>query len=91
MDGDAHVEAVLSHAGKVVDLVMTNDAPLPPDAVERYAKEGSRPVHHDAQALAAVGVDTVSANLISSGPRIRHDARKLARALLKLARRAVRH
>ncbi len=40
-DADDHVRAILEHAGPgVMDVCIANDAPVPPEIMEPYAKEG---------------------------------------------------
>jgi len=86
LDAVDHVRAVLDHAGPVVDVVLLNSTPLPPAAVERYLGQGAEPVRVELDRLRSLGVAPVQADLLRTGPRIRHDARKLARTLLGIAR-----
>jgi uncharacterized cofD-like protein len=85
MDATEHVEAIHHHAGHVVDAILVNAAPLPPQAVARYERKGSVPVTWDRDELIDLGVIPVEADLLKSGMKIRHDSVKLSRALLKLA------
>jgi uncharacterized cofD-like protein len=89
MDCLAHVQAVLEHAGPVVDAVLVNATPPSPQALERYARRGSFPVHVDRHALLSVGVVPVEADLLRPGAHVRHDGGKVARCLLKLARQGL--
>jgi uncharacterized cofD-like protein len=86
LDAVEHVRAVLEHAGPVVDVVLLNSTPLPAAAVERYLGQGSEPVQVEMDRLRSLGVVPMQADLLRAGSRIRHDARKLARALLGIAR-----
>jgi Uncharacterized conserved protein len=79
-----HVQAVLEHAGPVVDVVLLNSAPLGASRVHRYARTGAEPVRSDLERLRALGVVPVEADLLRVGPRLRHDARKLGKALLSV-------
>ncbi len=79
-----HVRAVLEHAGPVVDVVLLNAAPLGAARLARYADAGAVPVHTDHARIRALGVVPVEADLLRAGPRLRHDARKLAKALLSV-------
>jgi uncharacterized cofD-like protein len=88
MSGEDHVAAVLEHAGKVVDVVLTNAATPPEALLRRYAERGSHRVQIERERLRERGVAVVETDLLKVGPRIRHDRRKLARALLRLAREA---
>ena len=79
-----HVRAVLEHAGPVVDVVLLNCAPLDDTRLDRYARAGAEPVRTDLERIRALGVVPVEADLLREGRRLRHDARKLARALLSV-------
>jgi uncharacterized cofD-like protein len=79
-----HVRAVLEHAGPVVDVVLLNSAPLDSARLGRYARTGAEPVRTDLERIRAMGVVPVEADLLRAGRRLRHDARKLARALLSV-------
>ena len=81
-----HLRAVIDHVGPVVDLVLVNGTPLPPALTARYAAKGSHPATADRRALLDLGVVPIEADLLKAGNRIRHDPRKLARVLHKLAR-----
>jgi uncharacterized cofD-like protein len=86
MDCQAHVRAVLDHVGHVIDVVLHNGARPEPGALEQYGRKGSAPVVADRRALLDLGVIPIEADLLKTGARIRHDGRKVARCLLKLAR-----
>jgi uncharacterized cofD-like protein len=86
LDAVEHLRAVLEHAGPVVDVVLLNSTPLPPAAVERYLGQGSAPVRVELDRLRCLGVVPMQADLLRAGSRIRHDPRKLARALLGISR-----
>jgi uncharacterized cofD-like protein len=77
-----HVRAVLEHAGPVVDVALFNSAPLGAPRLERYSRAGAEPVPTDRGRIQALGVVPVEADLLRSGTRLRHDARKLGKALL---------
>jgi uncharacterized cofD-like protein len=81
-----HVQAIIDHAGPVLDAVLVNIRQIPPEAMARYAKKGSAPVTVDRRALLRLGVAPVEADLLKEGPRVRHAGNKVARCLLKMAR-----
>ena len=81
-----HVRAVLDHVGPVIDVVLLNSTPPAEAALTRYAQRGSMPVVAQSRELLELGVIPISADLLKSGPRVRHDSSKLARRLIKLAR-----
>jgi len=86
MDCLDHVRAVIEHVGPVLDAVLVNCAPPSEEASRRYAAKGAYAVRVDRRALISAGVVPVEADLLKEGPRIRHDSRKVARCLLKMAR-----
>jgi uncharacterized cofD-like protein len=79
-----HVRAVLEHAGPVVDVALLNSGPLDATSLHRYAQTGAEPVRSDLSRIRALGVVPVEADLLRSGRRLRHDARKLGKALLSV-------
>jgi uncharacterized cofD-like protein len=81
-----HVEALLAHAGPVVDCVLVNDSSLPSDLLARYAQRGSEPVGVDVMALRKLGVSVVRAPLSAGGNLIRHQSRKLGHSVVRLAK-----
>ena len=86
MDCVDHVRAVTEHVGPVVDVVLLNIREPARGGLEHYAMKGQYPVAVDRRGLIELGVIPVEADLLKEGPRIRHDSRKVARCLLKLAR-----
>jgi 2-phospho-L-lactate transferase/gluconeogenesis factor (CofD/UPF0052 family) len=86
MDCLDHVRAVIDHVGPVLDAVLVNCAAPSEEAARRYGLKGSFPVRVDRRALISAGVVPVEADLLKEGSRIRHDSRKVARCLLKMAR-----
>ncbi len=86
MDCADHLRALIDHVGPVIDVMLVNSAPLPAEAVQRYAGRGSVPLSFDRAAVLKTGVIPVEADLLREGLRIRHDGRKLARRLMRIAR-----
>ncbi|ABS26814.1 gluconeogenesis factor YvcK family protein [Anaeromyxobacter sp. Fw109-5] len=86
LDAADHVRAVQRHLGDVVDVALAQRPPLPAEAVAAYAAEGAEPVRVDREAIDAAGAVPMVADLIAGGAPGRHDPRKLARALLAIAR-----
>ncbi len=84
-----HVRTILQHVGPVIDVALCNAALPPDDVVRWYAHRGSLPVAVDRRALIELGVIPVEADLLKGGRFIRHDASKVARCLVKLARTGV--
>src|SRR5262249_967741 len=84
MEAVDHVCAVLEHAGPVVDVVLLNSAPLDATRLNRYAQAGADPVRADLGRIRALGAVPVGADLLRTGRRSRHDARKLGKALISV-------
>ena len=88
MMGVDHLAALERHARRrIVDAVLVNTTPVPPDLVAHYAETGSEPVAVDRAAIEALGVEVVEADILAPGDLVRHDPEKLARAVLALAER----
>ncbi len=86
LDAAGHVAAVQRQLGDVVDVALVHRGPLPAPLVETFAARGARPVAVDRGAVEALGAATVQDDLLAAGELGRHDPRKLARALLRIAR-----
>ncbi len=89
MDCEAHVDALVQHAGPVVDAVLYNEAPLSDAARARYEHRDSTPVEANRVRLLERGILPLGADLVRAGPRARHDVKKLASCLVRLARTGV--
>ncbi|MFQ5877286.1 MAG: uridine diphosphate-N-acetylglucosamine-binding protein YvcK [Acidobacteriota bacterium] len=85
-----HLAAIQRIAGPgLVDYYLANGRAIRPALRRRYASDGSHPVRTARRALEASGVIPVVRDLLRADPdlgRIRHDERKLARALIDPAR-----
>jgi uncharacterized cofD-like protein len=86
MDCLDHVRAVIDHVGPVLDAVLINGSPPCDEAIRRYAHKGAYVVPCNRRDIISAGVVPVEADLLKDGSRIRHDSRKIARCLLKMAR-----
>ena len=77
------VRAITRHApGVAIDDVLLNTAPLP----ETWCSDpAARPIRSDPDALRGLGCRPVERDLLGTDPLIRHDATKLARAIVELA------
>jgi uncharacterized cofD-like protein len=81
-----HVRALHQHAGrKLFDHVVLNTRPLSRTLLKRYAAERAQPVQLDLDAVRALGVKPLGADLLLEDHVARHDSRRLARLLLSLA------
>jgi uncharacterized cofD-like protein len=80
-----HVKAIIDHAGKgAIDYVLVNSAPITPEMQKYYANKGAYPVEVDEEALNALGVGFVKADIISETNVIHHDSVKLSRNVMKM-------
>ena len=80
-----HIKAVFSHVGfRLFDTCLVNTSVPTIDAQKAYLREMSLPVVCDTEEVNALGVEVVSAPLITHGGLIRHDPDKLAYALAEL-------
>jgi 2-phospho-L-lactate transferase/gluconeogenesis factor (CofD/UPF0052 family) len=82
-----HLRALYRHgAAGVVDDVLVNDTPASRELAAAYRAGGAAPVAVDDHELAALGVRVVHGRLAHAGDYFRHDAARLADAVLRLAR-----
>ena len=81
-----HVAALLDHGEPgLIDVCLTNSAPIRPELLERYRKEDSEPIVVDREAMKVLGVDVVERPLLSEeSPFARHSTDRLARAVMEL-------
>jgi len=85
------VRAIQAHAaGLPIHDVLVNVAPFSRGAVAHYARSGAVPIPVDAAAIEACGPRVVARRLLAAGRGVRHDPRRLAREILRLARAARR-
>ncbi len=84
------VVALRRHAPQVpIHDVLLNTAAIPEELRGRYAAQGAAPISADVEALRGLGCRPVERDLLASGPKIRHDPHKLARAVLELGGEAL--
>lgn len=88
-----HVEELVRYAGIRPDVLLINDAPLPPALLKKYAEESEYPMNTECEGL---GIEVVRRDLLATEEivrspgdvlkrsLIRHDSHKLARALYSL-------
>lgn len=98
MDIVEHLQWTAAALGAMPDRIIVNDAPIPDDIVEAYARDGAVPLSLDdrqREELRAMGCACVEAPTAlvmggrGDGPRVlRHDPRALASAILKILRHA---
>ena len=80
-----HAKAIIDHGGKgIIDYMLVNDAPISADMQDFYATKGAYPVEVDEEAINALGVGFVKADIINENEVIRHDPDKLSRAVMNM-------
>jgi len=95
-----HLAALLEHSGLkdgrfgLIDCAVVNTSHISPAVRRRYAAEAAAPVEFDADAIRAMGIEVVEAELLQrerSGKdrrgKVRHDAAAIAAVALSLAER----
>ena len=86
-----HLHAIHRHAGMpLVQYVIANSRRARPAVRRRYQAQNAHPVEVDEEALQAMGVEVLSADLLAEGEIVRHDSEQLARLLAALARKGRR-
>jgi uncharacterized cofD-like protein len=81
-----HLRALHEHAGgRVFDRVILNIGKLSARVLRRYATQRAAPVQNDLEAVRALGVEPVVADLLEENHVARHDSSRLAKLLLSLA------
>ncbi len=80
-----HVQALIDHTGpNLFTYVLMNDAPVPPEQLKRYEREGATVVKPDPEAVLRLGLTPVCYPLISDTDLVRHDSKRLAEAVLNI-------
>lgn len=81
-----HLEAISKHAHgkKIIDYVLVNNAPPQKKQLEKYATDGQFPVDVDYSRIKDLGIRVFPTNLLQRGNLVRHNFRKLARALAEI-------
>jgi uncharacterized cofD-like protein len=79
-----HILAIRRHAPQLpIHDVLLNETTIPDSVKQKYSTAGATPVTPDVELLRALGYRPVMRELLASGPMIRHDPHKLARAVLE--------
>jgi uncharacterized cofD-like protein len=83
-----HLRALIRHTAEgVVDVCLVNSAVAPQEALERYRQEDSYPVELDAEGIKELGCKVVAEDLLGVNDYVRHDEKKLTKALINLIER----
>ncbi len=80
-----HLLALHRHAPSVpIHDVLLNSTTIPDEIIGRYAERGARPIDMEVEPFFDLGIRVIKKDLLRAGPKIRHDPRKLARAILEV-------
>ena len=80
-----HAEAILKHAGRgTIDFMLVNNAPISAELRKQYAAQDIYPVAVDEEAINALGIGFVAADIISQTDAVRHDPDKLSRNVMRM-------
>ena len=81
-----HARAILDHAGRgAIDYMLVNATPLPHGTAQILKKEGVEPVAIDEDAVNALGIGVVKADLVNDDDVAHHDPEKLMKSVMKMA------
>ncbi|WP_425058442.1 Gluconeogenesis factor [Sporomusa carbonis] len=80
-----HIKAIIDHIGPgCIDIAVVNVQEVAPELREVYAQQGAYPVVPDIDAIEALGIKVVKANLISETNLVRHDPVRLSRTIMSM-------
>ena len=81
-----HIKGIFDHTEvKLFDYCIVNNESTLCEAIERYIESGARPVVVDDDAISALGVEAIRAQMVAvQGNLVRHDSDKLASEILRL-------
>jgi len=86
-----HLRAIEFHVGaRLFDYVIVNNGPIPREMLERYAEQGAAAVRLDLDRVKEMGYTVIADKLVQPGTYLRHDAERLSRHIVRLARRSFR-
>ncbi|AGL03548.1 gluconeogenesis factor YvcK family protein [Desulfoscipio gibsoniae] len=86
-----HLQAIIEHAGAIIDYIVVNTASVPNRLAGRYRKEGAAPVEADLEVIQELGVTPVTGKLLQEGEVVRHHPDRLAHLLINLVYGERRH
>ncbi|HEX3579522.1 MAG TPA: gluconeogenesis factor YvcK family protein, partial [Thermoanaerobaculia bacterium] len=84
---EEHLEAIIEHAGLVVDVMILNGARPSEAILGAYASQGQHPVAFDVNAIRELGVTPFFGDIIKEGNYVRHDSVALADTIFRLYER----
>jgi 2-phospho-L-lactate transferase/gluconeogenesis factor (CofD/UPF0052 family) len=85
-----HIERIYEHTrAPIFDCALVNTAPFSPETLARYAAEGASPIVPDIDRIQALGVRCIAGDFASEETVVRHEASRVANALLALGATAL--
>lgn len=83
-----HVAALLDHARQpLLDCVVVSTTRISPAMRRRYAEQNAAPVENDVEALRAMGISVIEADLLMKGAKVRHNPAAIGAVAWDLAQR----
>jgi uncharacterized cofD-like protein len=79
-----HLQAIIEHAGLVVDVMVMNGRRPTETIVANYAAMNQHPVQSDLDAIRALGVTPFFGDIIAEDDYVRHDPAALAQTIFQL-------
>jgi len=79
-----HLQAIVEHAGLVVDVMVMNGRRPSEQIVASYAAMNQYPVQFDLEAIRALGVTPFFGDIIAEDDYVRHDPNALAQTVFQL-------
>ena len=83
-----HIEKILQHAGAtkapIFDYALINTAPISPELLAKYAREGQQPIEADLARIRSLGVEPIIGSFVHEGSLLRHDYDRVTERLLEL-------
>lgn len=80
-----HVKAIVEHSNKdIMDAVIINNASVPNEALGPYIEQEAFPVEPDDAIIQSMGYRVLATDLLGITNFVRHDSKKLNRALIQL-------
>jgi uncharacterized cofD-like protein len=84
---EEHLQAIIEHAGLVVDVMILNGGRPTEAVLSAYASQGQHPVAFDVNTIRELGVTPFFGDIIQEGNYVRHDSVALADTIFRLYER----
>jgi uncharacterized cofD-like protein len=84
-----HIEKIFDHSrARIFDYALVNTAPVRPETLAQYAREGQLPIETDLERIRSLGVEPITGNFVHEGEVLRHSYDLVAETVLNLAVRS---